>query len=415
MDCTLYSYNDYNKPVMMSAMTALRTSAQTALLRAVHERPGATRASIAHELGMPSGFAAETVARLVAARLLAEEPAPPTGSRGRPTTALHAHPDGPLVAVAAITQETWQVTAVRLGGRQVASASGTHRRQEDQVLAAVGAELNALGARFGPRIRAAAVSVPGTVIGSRLVNAPNLGWHDVDLSALWPRYDPDVPLVAGNDATFAAIAESRHGAGSGAGSMVYLHLDAGVGGAIVDGDRVVAGATGTAGEFGHMPFGDPARRCRCGATGCWNTSLDGYALARALHQPEPADDEVSFTRRVLAAARARQPAAAEAVQAAGRAFGRGAAGLVNALDPHLIAVGGLGREFLDVAGAHVTAAYHDGLMAFRTLPPPPLVPARLRDDGPVRGAAEQCFGRVLSDDGVQAWTRAGHRITATSG
>ena len=396
-------------------MTALRTSAQTALLRAVHERPGATRASIAHELGMPSGFAAETVARLVAARLLAEEPAPPTGSRGRPTTALHAHPDGPLVAVAAITQETWQVTAVQLGGRQVASASGTHRRQEDQVLAAVGAELNALGARFGPRSgpqrcrcrarwSAAGWSTPRTWAGTTSTY-PRCG----------PATTPDVPLVAGNDATFAAIAESRHGAGSGAGSMVYLHLDAGVGGAIVDGDRVVAGATGTAGEFGHMPFGDPARRCRCGATGCWNTSLDGYALARALHQPEPADDEVSFTRRVLAAARARQPAAAEAVQAAGRAFGRGAAGLVNALDPHLIAVGGLGREFLDVAGAHVTAAYHDGLMAFRTLPPPPLVPARLRDDGPVRGAAEQCFGRVLSDDGVQAWTRAGHRMKATSG
>ena len=415
MEPTLYSLSDYNKPVMMASMTALRTSAQSALLRAVHERPGATRASIAHELGMPSGFAAETVARLVAARLLAETPAPPTGTRGRPTTALHAHPDGPLVAVAAITQETWQVAAVQLGDRPIAAASGTHRRQEEQVLAAVAAELNTLGARFGTRIRAAAVSVPGTVVGSRLVNAPNLGWHDVDLSALWPRYDPDVPLIAGNDATFAAIAESRHGAGSGAGSMVYLHLDAGVGGAIVDGDRVVAGATGTAGEFGHMPFGNPARRCRCGATGCWNTSLDGYALARALHQPEPADDEVSYIRRVLAAARARQPAAAEAIQAAGRAFGRGAAGLVNALDPHLITVGGLGREFLDVAGAHVTAAYHDGLMAFRTLPPPPLVPARLRDDGPLRGAAEQCFGRVLSDDGVQAWTRARDRLEATPG
>ena len=78
-------------------------------------------------------------------------------------------------------------------------------------------------------------------------------------------------------------------------------------------------------------------------------------------------------------------------------------------------MGGLGREFLDVAGAHVTAAYHDGLMAFRTLPPPPLIPARLRDDGPVRGAAELCFGRVLSDDGVQAWTRARGRLQATSG
>jgi predicted NBD/HSP70 family sugar kinase len=287
--------------------------------------------------------------------------------------------------------------------------SGTHDRRQERVLAAVAAGLNEISARFGPRVRAAAVSVPGTVVGSRLVSAPNLGWHDVDLSALWPRYDRDVPLLAGNDATFAAVAESRHGAGSGAGTMVYLHFDAGVGGAIVEGDRVVLGANGTAGEFGHMPFGDLAQRCRCGAMGCWNTSLDGYALARALGQPMPAD-EVSYLRRVLAAARTRQPEAAAAVQAAARAFGRGAAGLVNALDPHLIAVGGLGRELLDVAGGHVTAAYHDGLMAFRTLPPPPLVPARLVADGPLLGAAEQCFDRVLTDEGLAAWT-SGVRVS----
>ena len=388
---------------MVRLMTAPRTSAQAALLRAVHDRPGATRASISHELGIPSGFAAETVARLVAARLLTEEPAPPTGTRGRPTTSLQAHPDGPVVAVAVISQETWQVAAVQLGGTQISSVSGTHERRQERVLAAVAAGLNEISARLGPRVRATAVSVPGTVIGSRLVSAPNLGWHDVDLSALWPRYDRDVPLLAGNDATFAAVAESRHGAGLGAGTMVYLHFDAGVGGAIVEGDRVVLGANGTAGEFGHMPFGDPSQRCRCGAMGCWNTSLDGYALARALGQPMPAD-EVSYLRRVLAAARTRQPEAAAAVQGAARAFGRGAAGLVNALDPHLIAVGGLGRELLEVAGGHITAAYHDGLMAFRTLPPPPLVPARLVADGPLLGAAEQCFDRVLTDEGLAAWT-----------
>jgi predicted NBD/HSP70 family sugar kinase len=391
---------------MMNSMTALRTSAQTALLRAVHDRPGATRAAIAHDLGIPSGFAAETVARLVFARLLAEEPAPPTGSRGRPTTSLRPHPAGPLAAVAAITQETWHVAAIQLGGTHLASVAGTHHRDPDQVLPAVAAELDRLSDRFGSRIRAAAVSVPGTVVGSRLVHAPNLGWHDVDLSVLWPRYDPDVPLIAGNDATFAAIAESRHGAGSGAGTMVYLHVEAGIGGAIVEGERVVLGATGTAGEFGHMPFGDPAQRCRCGAMGCWNTSVDGFALARARHEPPPAD-EVSYIRRLLTAARARAPEATEVVQAAARSLGRGTAGLVNALDPHLVAVGGLGPEFLDIAAGHVIAAYHDGLMAFRSLPPPPLVAARLAEDGPLRGAAEQCFDQVLTDDGLQAWAGAG--------
>jgi predicted NBD/HSP70 family sugar kinase len=384
---------------------AARTSAQATLLRAVHGQPGVTRAAVAQELGMPSGFAAETVARLVAARLLSEEPAPPTGSRGRPTTLLRAHPDGPLAAAAAITHETWTVAVAELGGTQVVAETGRHDRDRDQVLAAVTAQLGVVAERFGARIRAAAVAVPGTVVGSQLVNAPNLGWHGVDLSGLWPHYHPELPLIAGNDATCAAVAESRHGAGAGAGTMVYLHLAAGIGGALVEGDRVVAGATGAAGEFGHMPFGDPAVRCRCGAMGCWNTTLDGDALSRALGQPFPSD-EISFIRRLLAAARGREPAAADAVRGLARSVGRGAAGLVNALDPHLVVVGGLGRELLEVAGGHATAAYHDGLMAFRMLPPPTLVAAHLPDDGSLLGAAELCFDRILTDEGLQAWALA---------
>jgi len=384
---------------------APRTSAPATLLRAVHQQPGVTRAAVAHELGMPSGFAAETVARLVAARLLCEEPAPPTGSRGRPTTLLRAHPDGPLAAVATITHETWTVAVAELGGSSLTTVTGSHERGQEPVLAAVKDQLGVAARRFGARIRAAAVSVPGTVVGSQLVYAPNLGWHEVDLSGLWPHYHPELPLIAGNDATCAAVAESRHGAGAGAGTMLYLHLEAGIGGAVVEGERVVAGATGAAGEFGHMPFGDRDRRCRCGARGCWNTSMDGGAVARVLGEPVPAD-EVSYIRRVLAAARSREDKPAEAVRALAQNLGRGAAGLVNALDPHLVAVGGLGRELLAVAGAHATAAYHDGLMAFRSLPPPPLVAAHLADDGSLLGAAELCFDRILTDEGLQAWTLA---------
>ena len=379
----------------------LRTSAQTAITRAVHDHPGVTRAEVAVQIGIPSGFAAETVARLVASRLVSERPALATGRRGRPTTSLHAHPDGPLVAVAAITHDTWQVAAVELGGTKVAATQRPHHRNQARVLDAVTAELSQVSRRFGTRVRAAAVAVPGTVAGSELVHAPGLAWHSIDLSELWPHYEPGGEFVAGNDASLAGVAESRHGAGAGAGAMVYLHLDAGLGGTLIEADRAVRGATGTAGEFGHMPFGEPARRCRCGASGCWNTSVDGRALARLLHQRVPADD-VSYSRRVLASARAGQPGALSAIRTVGSSIGRGIAGLVNGLDPHLVVVGGLGADLLHIAADEVTAAYHDGLMAFRATPPPPVLPARLGTDGPLLGAADEAFARLLTDEGLQA-------------
>jgi predicted NBD/HSP70 family sugar kinase len=382
--------------------TGLRTSAQTAIARAVHDHPGVTRAEVAAQIGIPSGFAAETVARLVAGRLVCERPAPATGRRGRPTTSLHAHPDGPLVAVAAITQDSWQVAAVELGGTKLTAAQRPHHRDQARVLDEVAAEFRQLDERFGTRVRAAAVAVPGTVAGSELVHAPGLGWHSVGLSSLWPGHEAGGTFVAGNDASLAGVAESRHGAAAGAGTTVYLHLEAGLGGALVEAGRAVRGAAGAAGEFGHMPFGEPARRCRCGASGCWNTSIDGRAVARLLHERAPADD-MGYFRRVLTSARAGEPAALAAIRAVGSSVGRGIAGLVNGLDPHLVVVGGLGPDLLHVAAAEVTAAYRDGLMAFRAAPPPAVLPAQLGADGPLLGAADEAFARLLTDEGLQAW------------
>jgi predicted NBD/HSP70 family sugar kinase len=266
-------------------------------------------------------------------------------------------------------------------------------------------ELGSLRRRFGGRIRAVAVAVPGTVVGSTLVHAPNLDWHDVDLSVLWPHYEPDQgehSFVAGNDATLAAIAEARRGAAVGAGTALHLYIDAGVGGAITNARRAVTGAHRMAGEFGHMPFGDPGLRCACRAPGCWNTSLGGHALARALGDPPP-QDEVSYLRRILSGGRDRQPGALGALGGMARSFGRGTAGLVNALDPHIVSAGGLGRDLLAVAGEDVAAAYLDGLMAFRA-PPPPLVPAGLGEEAPLVGAAEEAFSRTLTDEGLQSWS-----------
>ena len=152
-----------------------------------------------------------------------------------------------------------------------------------------------------------------------------------------------------------------------------------------------------------MPFGDPALRCRCGAYGCWNTSLDGPALARARRDPPP-DDEVSYVLGVLAAGRDGQPEALGALADLGRSLGRGAAGLVNAFDPHVVTVGGLGRDLLAVAGGHVARAYLAGLMAFRVSPPPPLIPGHLAGEAPLIGAAEEAFSRMLTDEGLKRWS-----------
>jgi predicted NBD/HSP70 family sugar kinase len=367
------------------------------LLRTVHRGPGITRSQAAAELGLSTGAASDLVARLVDERWLSEAPAPPAGGRGRPTRPLWPHPEGPVVAVAAITHETWGVEAVALGGAAIWEAGARPDRDCRSVLDAVADAWRRLQGALPSRVRGFAVSVPGTVSGTQLVQAPNLGWGAVDLAVLCPPDAGAANFTAGNDASLSALAELTRGVAAGSQGSLHLFMDSGIGGALVERGRVAAGAHGMAGEFGHMPFGSRRVRCRCGARGCWNTELDGAALARALGEPEPGPaDEVSYSRAVLTAAQAgRRPQRAAAGRAAA-ALGRGAAGLVNATDPDLVVLSGLAAELLAAAPERLCRAYRDGLMETLAGAPPELVPGALGARGPLVGAAESAFAALLA-------------------
>jgi predicted NBD/HSP70 family sugar kinase len=367
------------------------------LLRTVHRGPGITRSQAAAELGISTGAASDLVARLVDERWLSEAPAPPAGGRGRPTRPLWPHPEGPVVAVAAIAHETWEVEAVALGGTPVWKAGARHDRDCRSVLEAVADGWRELQSALPGRVRGFAVSVPGTVSGTQLVQAPNLGWGAVDLAVLRPPDAGAARFTPGNDASLSALAEFTRGVAAGTEGSLHLFMDSGIGGALVERGRVTAGAHGMAGEFGHMPFGSRRVRCRCGARGCWNTELDGAALARSLGAPEPEPaDEVSYSRSVLTAARAGRRAEQSAAGRAAAALGRGAAGLVNATDPELVVLSGLAAELLAAAPKRVWGAYREGLMQTLAGAPPELVPGTLGARGPLIGAAESAFAALLA-------------------
>ncbi|QXG75221.1 ROK family protein [Modestobacter sp. L9-4] len=358
-----------------------------AMLAAVHAHPGLSRAEASRVLGIGTGGAAEVVGALVAERLLAEGAPLPSTSRGRPTRPLTAHPEGPVVLAAAISHASWRVDAVELGGASVGSLEGAHAGESAAaVLAQVGTAVTQLGDRFGDRVRGLGVSAPGVVTDERYLDATILGWRHVDLAEVSPGAGP---FVAGNDATLAAVAEVRRGAAVGARSALHLLVDAGLGGALIDGGHLVGGAHGTAGEYGHLPLGDPAVRCACGAHGCWGPAVDGGALARLAGDPEPRDPGAAG-RAVIA----RDDAAARAaVATVATRLGRGIAGLVNALDPGVVTLGGLAADVLAAAPDELHAACTAGLMRVRRAAPPPVVPAALGPLGPLAGAAEQAWDR----------------------
>ncbi|TDC74652.1 ROK family transcriptional regulator [Actinomadura sp. 7K507] len=388
------------QPKTAHSARALRSQGALAVLRHVHAHPSATRADAARALGLSSGSATEITSRLKAARL-AEETAPPrTGGRGRPSPALTAHPDGPLGCVVDIGHEEWRVACVELGGRVITEDTGRHSGSS-RLVGTLAAHVAALHAHYGRRVRAVSVCAAGTVSRTTIVQASGLGWRDVDLGPLTP---PGIPLLVGNNATLAGLADARRGAGAAARAVLHLTVEVGVGGILVVDGRPVDGATGAGGEFGHMPFGDPALECPCGARGCWDLEIDGRAMARALDRPPPPDPRTA-AGEIIASAPS-DPAARDAVARAAHALGRGMGALVNGLDPDVVTLSGLALDLAATAPAPLEEGYTSALMRYRRAAPPPVLPSPLGPQGPLIGAADAAFDVLLTEEGLDAWSRA---------
>lgn len=380
-----------------------RWRASAEVLAEVRRDPGLTRVELARRLGLASGSATEITARLRELGWVTEERAP-CGGRGRPTTRVVPDPAGPAVVAVDVRFAGWRAGLAGLDGVPVAVRSGRHaRRDPDAVAAELDAVVGELVAAHPGPVVAAGVGVAATVTDEHQAQGAGQGWSPLDVRRIGA--GQGLPVRAGNDANLAAVAEVRDGAAAGSATALFLTVEVGIGGALVLHGRPQTGARGAAGEFGHLPFGDPARDCPCGARGCWNSEVDGRALARMLDESEP-DDPHGYTLAVLDRARDGDTGAAAAVARSVAALGRGTAGLVNAHDPEVVVLAGLGTALRAAAPAEFAAAYAAGLMAFRRDDPPPVADATHGADGVLRGAAAIALDHATSAAGLAAreWT-----------
>ena len=151
------------------------------------------------------------------------------------------------------------------------------------------------------------------------------------------------PVRLANDANCLALSEATDGAGAGATVVFAAILGTGTGAGIVVNGRVLTGANGLAGEWGHnpLPWGeageDPAYNCYCGQRGCVETLLCGPGLAR-----EHADRHGGTLDAAAIAASAAQgdAACAATLQRHARRLARALAAVINLLDPDVIVLGG---------------------------------------------------------------------------
>ncbi|WP_216897024.1 ROK family protein [Nocardia alni] len=220
----------------------------------------------------------------------------------------------------------------------------------------------------GRRVARAAVVLPGIVdpVRSLAVFSSNIGWRDVKVGTRFAdRWR--MPVLIEHDVAVAGWAEWRYGAGRGYDDVCVLILGTGISGTLSIGGRLVRGAAGQAGEYGHIPVRHrDGLRCPCGNIGCVETVASGASIARAY--AERTGREISGAEAVFAVLDS-DPDARAVVDDAVDALAEGLFGVIHATCPELVVLGGgLAR-----AGAALTGALQDRLAELLCVAPVPRV------------------------------------------
>ena len=212
-------------------------------------------------------------------------------------------------------------------------------------------------------VLAIGAGVPGPILAEAgIVVAPPImpGWDGFPIrTTLEKRWD--CPISLNNDAELGAVGEWAYGSGRSVHNLAYIKVGTGVGAGLLLDGHIYRGATGSAGEIGHLTVDINGIMCTCGNRGCLETIASGRAISRrgqeavASHQQTQLayikPEEELTASDVAMAARRGDLIAQQIITEAAKQLGIAIAGLVNLINRNMVVVGGgvaqIGDFFLE--------------------------------------------------------------------
>jgi len=208
-----------------------------------------------------------------------------------------------------------------------------------------------------------------------------------------------LPVLVENDVRVGGYGEFRLGAGRGFHDMIVAFVGTGIGGCVVLKGQVLDGATGNAGELGHIVVKAGGPRCGCGSRGCMEAMASKTAIVRRVRKAmqrgiptmlatklEPKQSRLK-SRDLAAAMQSGDAVAIREVHRAAHFLGLGLGSLINVLGPEIVIIGGgvtgaLGAKWIDLIRASARKQIlvdREGKIKIE--------PAALGDDAGIIGAA----------------------------
>jgi predicted NBD/HSP70 family sugar kinase len=334
---------------------SVRSHNLSLVLQAILHEGETTRAKVASQVGLTRAAVSSLVDELIGSGYLTEHGKAFSGQVGRPGTVLRMSRTGPAGLGVEINVDSITAIVVDLSGAErVRLTEHTDNRgglPADALGRAAHLAARALASAEQQELHAvgAGLALPGLIFEGMVRQAPNLGWSQVAVEALFaqalakahPGSRSRLPVTAENEANLAALAELWFGSLGLLRSFLYVSGEIGIGGALVIDGELFRGAHGFAGEIGHVVVRPDGPQCRCGANGCLEQYAGQAALLRAAGLDEKGGQGgvEELARRAAAGDRT----TVEALEQAGEMLGLVISGAVNVLDPDAVVLGGIYR------------------------------------------------------------------------
>jgi len=183
------------------------------------------------------------------------------------------------------------------------------------------------------------VAVPGLIdkVKGILEFAPNLGWENVPILNIFKdKYG--IPIVLNNEAKAAAIGE-RESIYPNINNMVFVSINEGIGCGIFFNGGLYRGASGNAGEFGHIIIDTNGPLCTCGNKGCWETLASENFIVNSYLKLPNSNKELT-KEEIYQLGKNGDKKIIEIFKEAGKNIGIGLVNIVNGLSPELLVIGG---------------------------------------------------------------------------
>jgi glucokinase len=161
-----------------------------------------------------------------------------------------------------------------------------------------------------------------------------------------------------NDANAAAYGEYKAGAGRDTRNIFYIGIGDAIGGAIIMDGKLWLGASGCAGEIGHITINTEGAECVCGNTGCLETVASGPNIVRRARERLDRDSTSSLSTLAMSENFTVGDVAREAnngddfsvmmIERTGKSIGIAVASMINLLSIERIILGGAIMEAGDL-------------------------------------------------------------------